>query len=194
MSEKTLMDKLSDVQYAEYALEHGVVEAFGGLDALWFDDWWFDTYDSSVELVNAKPGSEPTPEQLAALRVLGIRIAFVSYTDGVGKSWHWSDGGWASGPCSPRGSDENKKVLVREARARAQRLERALRGLYEHHQRISSPDTRWELPVYVEAREAMALSSPSGQECGTCRTKAAGLPTPGYSHAPGCPSGQEEVR
>ena len=41
-------------------------------------------------------------------------------------------------------------------RAAAMELLSALEYLCAHHQCISSPDTRWELPVYQQARDAIA--------------------------------------
>lgn len=42
------------------------------------------------------------------------------------------------------------------AAEREQKLREALQVLYDYQQRISSPDTRWELPVYQQARAALA--------------------------------------
>lgn len=115
MSEPNAMDGLMTAQRYENEIEHGLIEAFGGLEALWFDDWWFDTYDLSVELAGSKPGSEPTPEQLAALLALGIRSAFVSYTDGTARQWYYRDGAWGNGQCSARDTDRGKVLLLRQA-------------------------------------------------------------------------------
>lgn len=119
-----LMDRLMKAQVAEYRLEEAVLEAFGGLDAVWFHDWYFDTYDSSVELLDAEPGREPTPEQLAALLAIGVRRIWISYRDGTGQTWNCEKG--THGAASPRESRQDNAALLNLARDREKALLEAL--------------------------------------------------------------------
>jgi hypothetical protein len=47
------------------------------------------------------------------------------------------------------------EYAVWELREENKRLREALEALMAHQLRISSPDTRWELPVYQQARAAL---------------------------------------
>lgn len=111
-------------QAAEGRIEQGVLDAFGGDEALMasmlpFHDWYFDTYDLSVELLDAKPGFAPAADQLAALLALGIHRVYVSYEDSTARLWWRSGELWKDGECSRRERREDVSALLREARAAA---------------------------------------------------------------------------
>lgn len=128
---KDAMDALCEARHAEDHIEQGVINAFGGDEALMehrlpFHDWYFDTYDSSVELLGCKPDFQPTAEQLEPLRALGIRLVFVSYENDTAMCWGYRDGEWHYGKCSHREAREDSTALLREARAENARLRAAL--------------------------------------------------------------------
>jgi hypothetical protein len=128
VSERTLFDAYEEFLHAEYQLEEAVTEGIGGVDwwreggcGLPFSDWWFDTYDRSVELAGTRAGWEPTEEHLEALRLAGILKVYVSYegaeADAYGRDaawmWFWHDGSWKHGGCSARKTDQDKRGLVK---------------------------------------------------------------------------------
>jgi hypothetical protein len=114
-----MMDSLRDARHIEYQMEQALIDAFGGNEAIMaqtlpFDDWYFDTYDASVELLDAKADFAPTEEQLAALLALGIQSVFVSYGE-TAVQWYHRDGEWKHGPCSSRTKRDDLSALLQEA-------------------------------------------------------------------------------
>ena len=83
----TAMHRYMESTVAECDLDDAVVEAFGGLDALAFQHWYFDWYDASVELLECPVGFAPTADALARLRIAGIERAYVNYLDETAKLW-----------------------------------------------------------------------------------------------------------
>lgn len=71
---------------------------------------------------------------------------------------------YADAPSSPPLSVDGESLpeASGELSARVTELEAALTAMYHAHQRLSSPDTRWELPVYEQARVALRLT-PAGE-------------------------------
>lgn len=111
-----LMENLRQYNYAEARLEESMLEILLGpnFDAVtskfMFSDWYFDTYDSSVELLNTKNGWKPTQEQINACNEIGLEILYISYEDN--SALLFSSKYPQGGQCSSRNSDENKAGLV----------------------------------------------------------------------------------
>lgn len=142
-----LMEQYEAARHAEYRLDEAIETAIGGPDwwkegggGLPFDDWYYDTYDSSVELLGTVSGWAPTAEMLAKLYDAGIRIVFVSYAgheaDSYGTrespaalAWSWSreKQAWSSGLCGARTSPEHKAGSIRDLK-RALKLADELAG------------------------------------------------------------------
>lgn len=59
---------------------------------------------------------------------------------------------------SPDEARENAHFAVRAVN-NFEALVESLRELYEYQQQISSPDTRWGLPIYEKARAALASAT-----------------------------------
>lgn len=55
-------------------------------------------------------------------------------------------------------SEIDSEFIVKAVNAHDALVE-ALQALYSYQQTISSPDTRWELPVYQQARAAIRLAN-----------------------------------
>ena len=102
------MERYSQLRIADYRLNDAVIEIFGGLNSLPFNDWWFDDYDSSVELLNCPVIFSISKEQGEKLNKLGIAKVYVSYEDGTGELFFWAN--WTRGvSCSPKKSKDPLK-------------------------------------------------------------------------------------
>lgn len=149
-----LMGKFMESRHAEGELDSAVAEAFGGEEwwrpgaaGLPFDDWSYDWYDSSVELLGCSKGFCPSADALAALLVVGICRVYVSYqgvpADTYGTpeepaAWVWyvGEGEWKNGRCSARVVREHKTGLIRDLKQQIVELEARERQLLERIESI----------------------------------------------------------
>lgn len=73
------------------------------------EDWWFDTYDCSLELSGVEPGWHPSEEHFASFRDAGFVKVYVSYTDNTGLVF--STQGGPGGQCEARESKDRRGLI-----------------------------------------------------------------------------------
>jgi hypothetical protein len=96
-AENSFADQLFAAHRAHERLRDSLIDKilsfFGGLEEWPFEDLTHDSYDSSFELLGAKPGIAFTPEQQAELWSMGFLMCWICFQDGSEHYYSQQSGG-----------------------------------------------------------------------------------------------------